>query len=117
MMGDRQNFTQKTRNNAFLIAKGRCARCNKKIMAGETWHADHINPDFFEGMNDIANCQVMCIPCHKEKTKTDRKNIAKSHRLQKRERGERGRKRKGSPMMGTLASGWKKPMRGKAHKR
>ena len=117
MKKKRQNFSDKTRAEAFLVAKGFCAKCQKKIAATEVWHADHINPDFFEGRNDLENCQVLCVPCHKDKTKTDRKDIAKSNRMQKIANGERGRKRKGPPMMGTKASGWKKPMNGKAHRR
>lgn len=50
--------------------------------------------------------------CHKDKTARDRKVKAKVDRI----RGVTG-KRRGAAMVGTKASGWKKPMNGKAVRR
>ena len=55
-------------------------RCNAPIDLG-CFHYDHIDPSWFSGCNDLDNCQVLCLPCHKEKTARDQANIAKSKRI------------------------------------
>ncbi len=34
---------------------------------------DHIHPISLGGKNEVANCQLLCVPCHTKKTKTDSK--------------------------------------------
>ena len=41
---------------------------------------DHRNPDGLTGKPTLDNCQLLCEPCHAEKTKQDVANIAKAKR-------------------------------------
>ncbi len=41
---------------------------------------DHINADGLTGEPTLANAQLLCDPCHAEKTKTDVASIAKAKR-------------------------------------
>lgn len=34
---------------------------------------DHIHPISLGGKNEVENCQLLCVPCHTKKTKTDSK--------------------------------------------
>lgn len=34
---------------------------------------DHIHPISLGGKNEVANCQLLCVPCHTKKTKVDSK--------------------------------------------
>ena len=54
------------------------------------FHADHHIPNAWEPGKPS---QLLCIPCHKAKTKQDVKNIAKVKRIRKREAGETKKKR------------------------
>lgn len=50
-----------------------CVSCesNGLIVAAE--ELDHIVPLFKGGADDESNYQSLCVPCHKEKTRRDRK--------------------------------------------
>lgn len=91
----RNEFSRKTRRLAWERANGQCEgmftwptlagpsrpeRCTAPIDIG-CFHYDHIDPDFFSGRNDLANCQVLCTRCHAEKTAKDQGNIAKVKRI------------------------------------
>lgn len=86
----RREFGAAAKRAIFARANGNCERqgCTNK---GE--HYDHINPDYFSKDNAPENGQLLCNPCHKIKTKTDAKNIAKTKRIIKRRLGLRKKKR------------------------
>lgn len=44
------------------------------------FHFDHRNPDGLTGQPTLENCQLLCEPCHAEKTKQDVADIAKAKR-------------------------------------
>lgn len=50
-----------------------CVSCESQgfIVAAE--ELDHIVPLFKGGADDESNYQSLCVPCHKEKTRLDRK--------------------------------------------
>jgi len=78
----RAEFTKKTKEQALERSGGHCELCGKRIRPGDGPEYDHRITDFYNGGNSLANCQVLCIPCHGEKTYgTDSKNHAKTRRL------------------------------------
>jgi 5-methylcytosine-specific restriction protein A len=58
-------------------AKGRCAKCERKLMAGERWDRDHITPLADGGKNVESNFQVLCEWCHGQKTAGENEQRAK----------------------------------------
>lgn len=82
----RHEFTKATKRDAALRSDGKCEICGIKLQSG-SYHFDHVNPDWFSGSNDLDNCQVLCLKCHKQKTsKEDQPNIAKAKRRWEKER-------------------------------
>jgi len=77
----RLEFTRKTKLAAWTKADGRCQECGKKIRPGDGPEYHHIREAFYAGDNGIDNCQVLCIPCHGEKTKDIAPAMAKSRRI------------------------------------
>lgn len=71
-----------------------CEECGEPTKG--RFEIDHINPCGLTGKATIDNARLLCIPCHKEKTKGDKGDIAKAKR---REAGKlHVRKRSGRPM-------------------
>ena len=92
----RREFSAKTRKFAIAAATDKdgviwCAVCELPIRGGA--ECDHIVPDAFAcdllgyEINDIRNCQVLCMKCHRAKTKQDVKAISKADRLRKKHTG------------------------------
>ena len=73
------------RKHVWLRDQGRCAECGKQCTR-RGWDLDHIKPLMEQkGKSEkeldwsyywLDNMQTLCKPCHKEKTKQDRKNNA-----------------------------------------
>lgn len=83
----RTEFTNKVRAEASLRAKDKCEKCNANIKY-KPRHFDHDIPADLGGTNDLNNCSVLCIPCHKAKTKSqDMPRITKGRRIRRREAG------------------------------
>ena len=77
----RDEFSLKTKQAAAERAAGYCEECSRPFKAYEKRHYDHIIPCAIGGTNEIGNCAVLCIPCHKNKTGTaDIPRIAKAKR-------------------------------------
>lgn len=78
-MADRNEFSRKTKVEAFDRANGKCECCGVKLRPSNPAHYDHRIPDAVGGVNDLSNCQVLCKNCHGLKTtKTDVPAIAKT---------------------------------------
>lgn len=58
-------------------AKGRCQHCERKILAGEPKHRDHIKPLADGGKNVESNFQILCEACHRLKTGAENSERAK----------------------------------------
>lgn len=104
----RREFTTKTKALAFQRADGRCEKCGFRLTAGK-YHYDHANPDGLTGSNDLGNCAVICVACHKHKTREDVGIIAKAKRRHARDIGAKTSR---NPMPGGRASKWKRKLSG-----
>jgi len=110
-MTDRRSLTQKKRAELFLAQNGKCYDCPRKLMPG-MYHADHRLPLADGGSNDDDNIVLICLDCHKAKTRGENKSRAHHDRI-----AVGGRQRKSRPMPGSRASGWKCKMSGEVVRR
>lgn len=85
----RQEFTSKTKVEAFALAKGRCQNCTARLSVGNTEY-DHEIPCGLGGSGDLRNCVVLCRNCHRAKTSSaDMPRITKAKRNYKAHAGVR----------------------------
>lgn len=77
----RREFTKRVQRYALLRADGRCEGpgCGAKLSLGK-YHYDHVNPDGLTGEPTLENCAVLCVVCHKDKTRRDVGMIARAKR-------------------------------------
>ena len=61
----------RARQHRFERAHGKCEACGVYLQPAQ-WQCDHIVPLSRGGSNDITNLQVLCIPCHRRKTRRER---------------------------------------------
>lgn len=121
-MSHRREFTDKQKLAMWDRAKGRCECCDRKIVGALRPIYDHIVPDAVADKSKpltIDDGQCLCNECSDKKTfvqyggpasRGDVTEIAKTVRLTKKQAGIT--KRKGRPMPGTKASGWKQKIGG-----
>jgi 5-methylcytosine-specific restriction endonuclease McrA len=123
-MSNRREFTDKQKLAMWERAGGRCENpaCRRKIVGRLTPEYDHIIPDAVADKLKpltIEDGQVLCSECHDRKTneqnagpasRGDKTEIAKTKRLIEKAAGLK--KRKGRPLAGTKASGWRRRMDG-----
>lgn len=62
----------RNRQHRFERAHGKCESCGIYLQPA-AWQCDHIVPVSKGGTNDITNLQVLCIPCHRRKTRAERR--------------------------------------------
>jgi 5-methylcytosine-specific restriction protein A len=108
----RQEFSAKTKAQAFERSGGHCEECTAKLYPGKIAY-DHVIPDGLHGDNSLGNCAVLCVACHGKKTPGDVANIARAKRRQRRHIGI---KRNSRPLAGSKASGLRKRMNGTVEK-
>lgn len=85
----RREFSKIVRRDAFARAEGKCEVpwCCAKLTIGK-FHYDHVIPDALGGEPILENCAVICVACHKDKTRRhDVRLIAKTKRIQDRQKG------------------------------
>jgi 5-methylcytosine-specific restriction enzyme A len=104
----RKEFSDRTRALAFQRADGKCDECGMRLEPGRIAY-DHINPDGLTGNNDLNNCAVLCVPCHRQKTRGDVGRIAKAKRQHARDIGAYKSR---NPLPGGKASKWKRKLDG-----
>lgn len=75
---NRKRLTTLGRAKFFLSKGGKCAACDAKCDRG--WELDHIVPLALGGDDEPANWQVLCLPCHRAKSRGDVGAIRKSDR-------------------------------------
>lgn len=82
----RRNFSRKTLCEGYDRAKGKCEKCRAVLKTG-AWHGDHILPDVLGGEPVLANLQILCVECHKEKTAADVRRTRKADRQRDKDSG------------------------------
>ena len=111
----KDEFTKAVKIAAFQRCGGLCeCGCGVKIIAGDGPEYDHRIPVALGGDNSLENCLVKRRTCHKKKSIEQAPVIAKSKRIAEKNMGLRKTSR---PMLGSKASGWKKPFNGPAERR
>lgn len=109
----RREFPDKVKVAAFERAGGRCEKCGARLFVGK-FHYDHRIPDAMGGTPTLDNCDVLCTPCHGEKThRHDVPDIAKVKRIRAKHIGAR----KPSTFPGGRNSPWKMKIGGRAERR
>jgi len=99
-----------------MDANGACQACQIRLHPGQSWELDHIIPLALGGEDETHNLQVLCIPCHKDKTNhTDIPAIAKSVRSEAKHLGAKNSSK--HPMPFGRQSIWKKKLNGTIVKR
>ncbi len=56
-------FPDDVKEAAFRRANGRCEKCNV-VLSWATAQFHHIKSKLAGGSDTLANCQVLCKPCH-----------------------------------------------------
>jgi len=83
----RREFTTAIKRTAWDRANGQCQKCGARLDIGKV-HYDHEKPCGLGGEPTLENCQVLCLPCHADKTGTrDIPMIRKADRMKNRHIG------------------------------
>ena len=115
---EREDLTRQERAKLFLDKGGRCHRCTRQIRPGEVWIAEHLLALQNGGDSSPGNWDITCSNCKPKKDSEDAKTAAKARHVATRHLVPSDfRDRKGPPMLGSRASGWRKPFFGKAERR
>lgn len=86
-------FTGKIKDAAAKRADGKCEKCGLPFN-GRRPEYDHILPAALGGKPELANCMVLCEPCHKAKTaKEDVPRIRKADRQRRAANGSKAEPR------------------------
>jgi 5-methylcytosine-specific restriction enzyme A len=106
----RREFSTKVKVAAFERCGGRCEGCGVYLSPGKFAY-DHALPDWLGGEPVLSNVQVLCTPCHSEKTHAaDRPRIQKTKNQHAKHIGAQKSAR---PLPAGRSSPWKKTLSGK----
>ena len=85
----RHEFDAKTKRAAWDRCEGHCENAACGILIGhKVKHFDHLKPDGLGGKPTLENCQVLCLPCHKDKTHgEDQPRMTKADNQRKADQG------------------------------
>ncbi len=90
-MPRRRKRSKTDRIRLFQEKGGICDICRGKICAGEAWHLDHRIPLELSGDDSDANLFPVHDKCHRDKTRGDVRQIAKTKRQQQKHMGIRNK--------------------------
>ena len=65
----------------FEACGGKCAKCQRKLTASDSWDVDHVTALCNGGTDEDSNLQVLCDWCHGDKTADDVAQAAKGKRM------------------------------------
>jgi 5-methylcytosine-specific restriction protein A len=106
---DDQAIPRRVKVRVFKRDDGRCKICTTPV-EGKLPQYDHVIALANGGLHRETNLQLLCKPCHAEKTKAD---VAEKSKVYHKTAKDIGVKlRKGRPMPGTRDSGIKRPFFG-----
>ena len=84
----RQEFSAKTKLQAFEDANRCCVRCGVSLGLTRKTRYNHRIPCGQGGDNSLANCEVLCLACDTEQTyRHDLPGIARTKRIIKKHAG------------------------------
>ena len=110
-----RTFSKSVRLQAWQRSQGKCECCSAKLYPS-AFEYDHVLPHGLGGKSTLENCEVLCRACHSVKTHgNDRPQICKADRQRAAHLGIKTKK--GRPMAGTKASGWRRRMNGTVERR
>lgn len=113
----REFLTDQQKAKLFRERDGTCHRCTVKIR-GRRWYVEHLIALSGGGTNAWENLGVTCEACFPDKNREDAKKAAKGRAVAVSTIiPPSQRKRKGRPMMGSKASGWRKKLDGTVERR
>lgn len=112
-MTKRKSLTLRDRVELFWAREGKCDRCEIKLMHRK-YEIDHRIALCNGGSNDHANLRLLCLACHKSKTRKDVKAAAKGVRIQAQHIGA---KRSRNPLPFGRRSPFKKKLTGEIVRR
>jgi 5-methylcytosine-specific restriction protein A len=109
-------MTGARRLRIWEAGKGICILCGLKIDGvREAWIVEHKIALGLGGEDTDENCGPAHESCRRQKDKVDMPMIAKAKRMKARHLGIK--KAASRPIMGTKASGWRKPFNGPPERR
>lgn len=59
------------RRQVWIDQGGKCAVCDRVVFGKGEVHLDHIIPISHGGTDDDNNLQILCVPCHEDKTRKE----------------------------------------------
>lgn len=114
-MPKRKSLSRKQRAAMFEKSGGTCCLCSLPIDPEGRWRAEHVKPLWLGGTNAKRNLGPAHVACAIAKDKREAPVRAKMKRQRKKNRG--WRKPQLRPMIGTIASGWKRRFDGTLERR
>ena len=109
----RQEFTKRTKLDAFERSGGRCEACRARLFPGNIEY-HHSTECTFGGAGELGNCSVLCRACHAAITRKRAAVIAKSNRVRERHLGIK--RASSRPLPGSKASGIRRRMNGQVER-
>ena len=111
---DRRTFRREIKSLAFERTGGHCQKCPAPLLVGN-YEYDHVIPWELCHDSSLANCEVLCCPCHANKSRLDAAILAKSDRQRDKHRGAMNKSQR--PLPGGRDSGQSKTVSGRVVER
>ena len=110
-MKTRRYTSQREREELKRRQDNKCACCGEPLRAGR-YHIDHFIPvsPVLGGTDTLENKQILCIRCHRQKTRTDVRNIRKVRHLTRERRPSR------TQFPGSRCTPWKRRLTSEGRK-
>ena len=112
---DDQAIPPRVKVRVFERFGGRCAVCTLSISGKLRPEYDHARSLVNGGEHRESNLQLLCTPCHAVKTRSDVAEKSMNYRRRMKSIGIAPKK--GRPMPGSKASGFRKRMNGEVERR